>query len=92
MLGCIKRSMACRSSKVILPLYSALVRPHLESCIHLWSPQYMEDMDLLKRIQRRATYMIRGLENLSYKERLRIQVVWMTLGLTQLSISHALFW
>ena len=68
-LGCIKRSVASRVREVIL--FSVLVRPHMEYCIQMWSPQYRRDTDLSECVQRRATNMAQGMEHLHYEDRLR---------------------
>ena len=48
------------------------MRPHLEYFIQAWGHQ-TKDVVLLEQIQRMTTKMIRGLEHLSYEERLREQ-------------------
>ena len=69
-LGLIRRNIRYMDKTLIIPLYKAIVRPHLEYCIQAWRPYQNEDIDKLERIQRRATKLIPELKHLSYERRL----------------------
>ena len=69
--GFIGRAFDYKSEKVILTLYNALVRPHLEYCVQFWSPYYRKDIGKLERVLRKFIKMILQLRNKPYDERLK---------------------
>ena len=70
-LGMIRRNITYKEKSLIIPLYKAIVRPHLEYCIQAWNPHLRKDVDMLEKIQRRATKLIPELRDLTYEERLK---------------------
>ena len=69
-LGMIRRNITYKEKSLIIPLYKAIVIPHLEYCIQAWNPHLRKDVDMLAKIQRRATKLIPELRDLTYEERL----------------------
>ena len=79
-LRLIRRTIMYKEKQLIVPLYKAIARPHLEYCIQAWRPYHKKDIDKLERIQQRATKIIPELRDLSY------EILLLQCGLTTLEI------
>ncbi len=71
MLYFMKKSFTCLTKEIFVPLYSALVRPHLEYAMQANCLYLKKDINHLERIQRAATRWVKGLRGLTYEERLQ---------------------
>lgn len=68
--GYINSKVICKSQKLILPLYLALMKPHQEYCVQFWAPHLSKDVEKLERVQGTATKLLGGLGNMPCEETL----------------------
>ena len=71
MLGIIKRSFKCLTTSSFILLYKSMVRSHLDYCSSVWVPYEKGDIELLEKVQKRATKLILTIRTMAYSERLK---------------------
>ncbi len=75
MLFYLKRSFATLTPSIFLPLYKALIHPHLEYSIQVSCPILSLDYEILEGFQKRAVKLEKGLHHDPYEialQRLRL--------------------
>ena len=70
-LGLIRRTFSYFDCQLVKQLFVSLVRPHLEYGNVVWNPYLRKDIEMIERVQHRATRLVPGFAKLPYEERLR---------------------
>ena len=71
LVGVLRRSFTFLDKYMFKQIFTTIVRPHLEYGAPIWSPHLRRQIILLENVQRRATKMLPGYNELSYKDRLK---------------------
>ena len=67
-LGLINRHFRHLDTKPFMNLYKTLVRPKVEYCMTVAQPVFKKDKEKIERVQRRATKLVKGMENKAVRE------------------------
>ena len=70
MLGIVKKTFKHLDCKSFLLLYQSLIRPHLDYAVSVWNPSLKQDIQLIEKVQERATKLVNCLKHLKYEDRL----------------------
>ena len=70
LIGIIFRSFEFMDNDMFITLYKSIVRPSLEYGDCIGSPIFKRQSIIIENVQRRATKILSGLENIPYVERL----------------------
>ena len=70
-LATIKRTFKYITKESFNILYKTYIQPHIEYCVQAWTPYYAKDIDLLEKVQHRATKLLPQLANLPYQQRIQ---------------------
>ena len=71
-LGMVKHTFSYMDKDMFISLYKTLIRPQMEYCPQVWSPYLQKDINILEKVQRRATKLVPGLQDLPYEQRLKM--------------------
>ena len=72
MIGLIRRSLTCCTTEIVIPLYKAFERQHLEFGVAVWGGFIKRrQLHAIEKVQIRATKIVESVKGMPYEERLR---------------------